>query len=664
MDAPLRVLCATWNLGNAEPPSNLSPWIPLNGAGCDIIAVGLQECLYTHTNLSGEERDVDAAEIEHLSNSGRTLADLHNSVHGKPNALLTGAEQLATALRESLGFFSLPMEGCPAFDLITRHVGPEFECAASALLWQTGLLVFTRRGRVSADSVHTAHFATGVLGIGANKGAVVARVRIAPGGMSLVFVASHLAANMGFAAHRNLSVSWITEGVRLPFAWWGGSEAGGGLPDLDLDAQDAHCFWMGDLNYRIDIDSKGTDSKERAEYVANMLPLLNMPPPPQLTEADQLTKARQAGAVFCGFSEHPILHPPTFKVLRGEAASRAEGGASSTYKLCRVPSWCDRVLWKSLPAHAPALACREYCDCPTLHTSDHKPVRALFDLSRGPALPPPPAPSPPSPTRVGPALCIALSGVRLQGQPGSDWAVPGHNVFLQLSCERRFAGEALPRSKTALVEEEGGEGGVQLPAAAAAAASAAATAFASAALTLLGLEDQSDDDECAAPAAAAAASSAKAPSTPSSSASASASASAPPLWAGGEDFDEMCLMGIASPQELAGCHLFIELRCDLGLLGSVRMGQAVLALEKLSGRVEGELVDFEAVLTKASRHIGGISGTLQYNLLTEPVCAAALAGPSSPEDVVPTVPTAVPTQKLNLRQHKESTGSPCCCSIA
>ena len=55
-----------------------------------------------------------------------------------------------------------------------------------------------------------------------------------------------------------------------------------------------------------------------------------------------------------------------------------------------MPSWTDRVLWRSMPAHAERLRLVEYVGCEAVGSSDHKPVRATFELKLSPPPPPPP----------------------------------------------------------------------------------------------------------------------------------------------------------------------------------------------------------------------------------------------------------------------------------
>ena len=44
----------------------------------------------------------------------------------------------------------------------------------------------------------------------------------------------------------------------------------------------------------------------------------------------------------------------------------------------------------SLPAHADQIALKQYTACDAVTSSDHKPVRAIFELRPSPALPPAP----------------------------------------------------------------------------------------------------------------------------------------------------------------------------------------------------------------------------------------------------------------------------------
>ena len=88
-------------------------------------------------------------------------------------------------------------------------------------------------------------------------------------------------------------------------------------------------------------------------------------------EMDQLHDSRHRGEAFAGFSEGAIKWAPTFKVKRVRGTE---------YKDQRVPSYCDRILWKSMPALEGSLELTDYASVPLVSTSDHKPVYASFTL--------------------------------------------------------------------------------------------------------------------------------------------------------------------------------------------------------------------------------------------------------------------------------------------
>jgi hypothetical protein len=91
------------------------------------------------------------------------------------------------------------------------------------------------------DRIDTAQEATGILHIVGNKGGLVNRFYV--GSTSLGFISSHLAAHEG-GSHmekRHENCREILDGVRV------------GDRGLDVVCQSEHTFWMGDLNYRMDL---------------------------------------------------------------------------------------------------------------------------------------------------------------------------------------------------------------------------------------------------------------------------------------------------------------------------------------------------------------------------------------------------------------------------
>lgn len=87
---------------------------------------------------------------------------------------------------------------------------------------------------------------------------------------------------------------------------------------------------------------------------------------------DQLNHEMARGRVLTGFHSPMIDFKPTFKVSRGEGL---------TYNPKRTPSYCDRILWRSLPGHTSAMRFMGMENCVKMETSDHKPVRAMFDVT-------------------------------------------------------------------------------------------------------------------------------------------------------------------------------------------------------------------------------------------------------------------------------------------
>ena len=105
----------------------------------------------------------------------------------------------------------------------------------------------------------------------------------------------------------------------------------------------SHRLLVGDLNYRVDgpqdvaLDLLGSRGPRPRRPRARLA---------QLRAADQLDLERAAGRAFPGRRRPrvPADRPATPGSPARRRTARGSGGGKG-----RVPSWCDRVLWKSLP---------------------------------------------------------------------------------------------------------------------------------------------------------------------------------------------------------------------------------------------------------------------------------------------------------------------------
>jgi hypothetical protein len=119
----------------------------------------------------------------------------------------------------------------------------------------------------------------------------------------------------------------------------------------------------------------------------------------ELMNYDELNREIAANRVLNGFTALQPSFPPTFKRIRGEKiqainttsqkwnlrrASSAEDSSEKTieayYHHKRIPSYTDRILFKSLPTFENWCSSLFFESCEAANSSDHKPVRAGFNL--------------------------------------------------------------------------------------------------------------------------------------------------------------------------------------------------------------------------------------------------------------------------------------------
>nr|XP_032657536.1 phosphatidylinositol 3,4,5-trisphosphate 5-phosphatase 1 [Chelonoidis abingdonii] len=99
---------------------------------------------------------------------------------------------------------------------------------------------------------------------------------------------------------------------------------------------------------------------------------------PELLGFDQLLMEKKDQKVFLQFEEEEITFAPTYRFERNTREKYVYTKQKATGMKFNLPSWCDRVLWKSYPmVH---VVCQSYGCTSDIMTSDHSPVFATFEV--------------------------------------------------------------------------------------------------------------------------------------------------------------------------------------------------------------------------------------------------------------------------------------------
>eukprot|EP00457_Paulinella_chromatophora_P003684 gb/GEZN01003692.1/.p1 GENE.gb/GEZN01003692.1/~~gb/GEZN01003692.1/.p1 ORF type:complete len:695 (-),score=82.46 gb/GEZN01003692.1/:30-2060(-) len=296
---PLYVFTGTWNVNAKRPKEDLSSWLLVKPSP-DIYVIGFQE-----------------------------LVDLNNA----SNLIVEH-----TALN-------------PWMTAVEATIPKDFYLATSTHLVGLGICVFIKNSfKESVSDIQLDTVGVGVLGVGGNKGAVVARFKVYDS--SMCFVNTHLAAHKGNVQGRNSNYHTIIKKIQFQ-----APGAKNGPPRVFGLMQHNHIFWIGDLNYRLNLSDvnevyEKVDQKEWA-YLATH---------------DQLVREKKTGNAFAEFKEGTLDFPPTYKYVSGTNQYAKEG------KKVRMPAWTDRIQWAGDHIKQISYTRAE------LMVSDHKPVSSLFSV--------------------------------------------------------------------------------------------------------------------------------------------------------------------------------------------------------------------------------------------------------------------------------------------
>lgn len=326
-----RLGLVTWNVGGA-PPGIVPGTSPLlrTAAHCDVIIVGLQEVAMTRGGWKSELRKGLGTNWAYVG--GESYAGMRIKVFSRLAAR-----------------FPLP-------NLQLRPMSVQDAAAVNHNV---------RAGKYPVVEVTGSgkKVGAGVADRWPNKGAVAVEIRFGEA-CRAVFVVAHLAANEERVQGRE--DDWRAILRRLDRADIPLTRATDAVIAVPMFHRYEHVFVLGDLNYRI--APPGTDHLQRVKWVQQHVEKNDWA---SLVDADQLMHEKLGDKVFANFQEADINFPPTFKI----------DPRTGSYSATRIPSYCDRILWHSLPARMDLVKCVKYTSLSAYKQSDHIPVYGEYMLS-------------------------------------------------------------------------------------------------------------------------------------------------------------------------------------------------------------------------------------------------------------------------------------------
>uniref|UniRef100_A0A8D0G4C1 phosphatidylinositol-3,4,5-trisphosphate 5-phosphatase n=1 Tax=Sphenodon punctatus TaxID=8508 RepID=A0A8D0G4C1_SPHPU len=237
-------------------------------------------------------------------------------------------------------------------------MGIDFRVVALQSLWSIKMAVLVKpEHQCRISHVNTSSVKKGIVNTLGNKGAV--GISFLFNGTSFGFVNCHLTSGSEKTHRRNQNYSDILRSLAL------GDKR---LSGFDLTLRFTHLFWFGDLNYRLNME------------VQDILAHVSKKDFEALLTVDQLSLEQEKNKAFLKFSEGDIFFPPTYRYERGSRDTYVWQKFKTTglQMKINVPSWCDRILWKSHPETH--VICNSYGCTDDIVTSDHSPVFATFEV--------------------------------------------------------------------------------------------------------------------------------------------------------------------------------------------------------------------------------------------------------------------------------------------
>jgi len=434
----IRLGIMTWNMGNASPGDEwVNTAFPNRGQDFDVIAIGMQESTFSMTTL----KDVHKGDEQVAAGSPPVPA----AKAASPGPAVDSGKRPESVRRISIfkgGGIQEALAPCVGAvrDSIEQSL-PDFQVVEHCRRVQMQLYVLVRKSLFPhVSNVKSAAENTGLFSIFPNKGGVLVAFDLH--GTKLAFMSTHLTAHEG-ANHcemRNSSIKEILAGAAVRchddrfdvsstshHMFWMGDmnyrltndptvpKASKNNEEMnekklaelqkfkdEYDAQEQELEAQDEKEKEDGKDGKdgkkssGKDTKKAAinQFKQEVIKLVLANDWPGLLAFDELNREIKDNRALKGFTALQPSFPPTFKRKRhigvidekniADGISGEDAVEEHFWELWdhkRVPSYTDRILHRSMPHFERNLSLQSFRSFENLTTSDHKPVRAAFNVA-------------------------------------------------------------------------------------------------------------------------------------------------------------------------------------------------------------------------------------------------------------------------------------------